>query len=215
MNTATPASACTPRRRSTTAPPTEIRAARAATLDAAYAANPAPVPPPPAHPTQAAHRRLDQQPHHQQRRTEEILTICLKGLDRFREDCRQVTRQLEADLLRAGEAVLRVPARLMAADRKSGRERGKSDPIDALAVARSALREDNPPVACLDGPARELLACRPSAGLGHGADSDPEPFALASPRLSPGMALPPKSLRRLHVLDDLEARLPGSQGRWR
>ena len=34
------------------------------------------------------------------------------------------------------------------------RERGKSDPIDALAVARAALREPNLPVAILDGPSR-------------------------------------------------------------
>ena len=44
----------------------------------------------------------------------------------------------------------------MAGERRGGRERGKSDPIDALAVARVALREPDLPVARLDGPAREL-----------------------------------------------------------
>ena len=44
----------------------------------------------------------------------------------------------------------------MAGARKGGRERGKSDPIDALAVARAASREANLPTARLDGPAREL-----------------------------------------------------------
>lgn len=72
------------------------------------------------------------------------------------EDCRQLSRRLEAELVRAGEAVVRVPPRLMAGVRRSVREPGKSDPIDALAVARAALREPDLPVARLDGPEREL-----------------------------------------------------------
>ena len=40
-----------------------------------------------------------------------------------------------------GETVVRLPPRLMADARQSVRERGKSDPIDALAIARAALRE--------------------------------------------------------------------------
>ncbi len=72
------------------------------------------------------------------------------------EDCRHLSRGLEADLVRAGESVVRVPPRLMAGARRSGREPGKSDPIDALAVARAALREPNLPAASLDGPERDL-----------------------------------------------------------
>ena len=72
------------------------------------------------------------------------------------EDCRNLTRRLEADLLKAGETVLRVPTKLMAGARRSAREPGKSDPIDALSVARAALREPNLPVAHLDGVEREL-----------------------------------------------------------
>ena len=72
------------------------------------------------------------------------------------EDCRNLSRRLEADLLRAGERVVRVPPKLMAATRRSDREPGKSDPIDALAVARAAAREPDLPVACLEGPDREL-----------------------------------------------------------
>ena len=72
------------------------------------------------------------------------------------EDCRHLSRRLEADLLRAGEAVVRVPPQLMAGARRSVREPGKSDPIDALAVAQAALREPDLPVATLDGPEREL-----------------------------------------------------------
>ena len=72
------------------------------------------------------------------------------------EDCRNLTRRLEADLLRAGEPVQRVPTKLMAGARRSAREPGKSDPIDALSVARAALREPDLPVARLDGVEREL-----------------------------------------------------------
>ena len=57
------------------------------------------------------------------------------------EDCRQLTRTLERELLAVGEELVRVPPKLMAPERRAGRARGKSDPIDALAVARAALRE--------------------------------------------------------------------------
>ena len=57
------------------------------------------------------------------------------------EDCRQLTRWLERQLLAAGEGLVRVPPKLMAPERRAGRARGKSDLIDALAVARAALRE--------------------------------------------------------------------------
>ena len=72
------------------------------------------------------------------------------------EDCRPFTRRLESELLGAGEAVLRVSPHLMADARRVGRQRGKSDPIDALAVARAALREPDLPIAQLDGPSREV-----------------------------------------------------------
>lgn len=79
------------------------------------------------------------------------------GLRRWAvEDCRPVSRRLEADLLRAGERVVRVPPGLMADARRGSRSRGKSDPIDALAVARLALREPDLPQACLDGESRLL-----------------------------------------------------------
>src|SRR6266536_2304904 len=57
------------------------------------------------------------------------------------EDCRQLTRPLERELLAADERLVRVPPKLTAPERRAGRTRGKSDPIDALAVARAALRE--------------------------------------------------------------------------
>jgi transposase len=72
------------------------------------------------------------------------------------EDCRHLSRRLDAELVRAGESVVRVAPKLMAGARRSGREPGKSDPIDALAVARAVLREPGLPVATLDGPDRAV-----------------------------------------------------------
>jgi len=72
------------------------------------------------------------------------------------EDCRHLSRRLDADLVRAGESVVRVAPKLMAGARQSSREPGKSDPIDALAVARAVLREPDLPVATLDGPDRQV-----------------------------------------------------------
>ena len=72
------------------------------------------------------------------------------------EDCRHLSARLEIDLLEAGEAVVRVPPKLMAEQRRLARTRGKSDPIDALAVARAALREPDLPVATHDEVSREL-----------------------------------------------------------
>jgi len=72
------------------------------------------------------------------------------------EDCRHLSRRLEADLLAAGERIVRVPPKLMAHARDAARTYGKSDPIDALAVARAALAHPDLPTARLDGPTREL-----------------------------------------------------------
>ena len=67
------------------------------------------------------------------------------------EDVRHVAGGLIRELLAAGEMVVFVPPKLMAGVRRGGRERGKSDPIDALAIARAALREDaHLPAARLD-----------------------------------------------------------------
>lgn len=63
------------------------------------------------------------------------------------EDCRHVSTRLERALLTAGARVVRVPPKLMAGARQSARTRGKSDPIDALAIARASVREPDLPVA--------------------------------------------------------------------
>src|SRR3954462_15712792 len=57
------------------------------------------------------------------------------------EDCRHVSSSFERFLLSSGERVVRVATKLMSEARRAGRDRGKSDRIDALAVARAALRE--------------------------------------------------------------------------
>jgi transposase len=72
------------------------------------------------------------------------------------EDVRHVAGNLVRDLLAAGEQVVFVPPRLMAAQRRGGRQRGKSDPIDALAIARVALREEGLPAARLDERTRPI-----------------------------------------------------------
>lgn len=72
------------------------------------------------------------------------------------EDCRNLTARLERDLLAAGQKVMRVPPHLMSRSRASSRELGKSDPIDALAVARAVLREPDLPIACHDECSMEL-----------------------------------------------------------
>lgn len=72
------------------------------------------------------------------------------------EDCRSLTARLERDLLATGQKVVRVPTHLMSRARTTSREPGKSDPIDALAVARAVLREPDLPIALLDQHSMEL-----------------------------------------------------------
>jgi transposase len=85
-----------------------------------------------------------------------------RGLDEERvwaiEDCRHVSGRLEQALLAAGERVVRVPPKMMGASRRGERERGKSDPIDAQAVARAVVKDgvDRFPVAYLDERAMEI-----------------------------------------------------------
>src|ERR1700733_801965 len=132
------------------------------------------------------------------------------------EDVRHVASGLVRELLAAGEEVVFVPTRLMAESRKGGRERGKSDPIDALANARAALREEEfLPPARLPAPVLEvrrladhrddLVAGRTRAvnrlrWLVHDLDPAlaPPPRAMASARarapLAAGLAaLPPSA----------------------
>ncbi len=92
----------------------------------------------------------------------ERLLAWARGADAERvwaiEDCRNVSGKLERFLLARGERVVRVPPSLMAGRRRAARTPGKSDPIDALSVARAAIEEgiENLPSASLQGPEREI-----------------------------------------------------------
>jgi len=128
------------------------------------------------------------------------------------EDCRHLSRRLSTDLLVAGETVIRVPPKLMAGARRSSREPGKSDPIDALAVARAALREDLP-AATLDGPEREIRLL-----VDHREDLVAERTRAQNRlrwhlhELDPGTEPVARSLNRIVVLAALERDLADRSG---
>jgi len=129
------------------------------------------------------------------------------------EDCRHLSRRLEADLLAAGELVVRVPPKLMAGVRRSARTRGKSDPIDALAVARAALREPDLPTAQLDGPSREvklLVDYRESVVRERTALQNRLRWRLHE--LEPGYDPPSSSLNRYQTLDQVDQLLGAHHG---
>jgi transposase len=92
----------------------------------------------------------------------DALLVWARALDAERvwamEDVRHVSGRFERFLVARGERVARVAPKLMAGARSSARTRGKSDPIDALAVARAAIREgiQSLPTAVLDERALEL-----------------------------------------------------------
>jgi transposase len=125
------------------------------------------------------------------------------------EDCRHLTRRLERDLIAAGESVVRVPPKLMAHVRDSARSFGKSDPIDALAVARAALREPDLPIARLDGVERELRLL-----VDHREDLIAERTRIISRlrwhlhEIDPGW-IPPAKLERHSAFDKVVVHLLG------
>lgn len=122
------------------------------------------------------------------------------------EDCRHVSTRLERALLAAGERVLRVPPKLMAGARDSARTRGKSDPIDALAIARAALREPDLPVAEHDDTSREVKLL-----VDHREDLVAERTRAINRlrwhlhELDPELDPPARSLTALRRLDELGA----------
>jgi len=129
------------------------------------------------------------------------------------EDCRHLSRRLEADLLARGEEIVRVPPKLMAHARDAARTYGKSDPIDALAVARAALREPDLPMARLDGPSREVRLL-----VDHREDLVRERTAHVNRlrwhlhELDPAWDPAPKALVRFKHLDAAAARLAEIEG---
>jgi len=129
------------------------------------------------------------------------------------EDCRHLTRRLERDLLTAGHQVVRVPTRLMAGARRGGRQPGKSDPIDAEAVALAALRHDDLPVAELDGPTREVkLLVDYRRDLVAQRTRVQNQLRWHLHELDPELHVPSRGLRRYCVIDDLLDRLADRPG---
>lgn len=122
------------------------------------------------------------------------------------EDCRHLTTRLERVLLAAGARVLRVPPKLMAGARASARTRGKSDPIDALAIARAALREPDLPVAEHTHASRELKLL-----VDHREDLVAQRTQMQNRlrwylhELDPGVDPVQRSLDRTVVLDRVQA----------
>lgn len=129
------------------------------------------------------------------------------------EDCRHLSRRLEADLLAGGEQIVRVPPKLMAHARDAARTYGKSDPIDALAVARAALREPDLPIARLDASTRDLRLL-----VDHREDLVRDRVGLINRlrwhlhELDPSWDPAPRSLGRFKHLDAAETRLAGVEG---
>ena len=101
----------------------------------------------------------------------------------------------------------------MANARDSARSFGKCDPIDALAVARAALREPDLPVARLDGAEREVRLL-----VDHREDLVGERTRMISRlrwhlhELDPGNEPAPRTLNHPRNLDRLAERLAGVEG---
>jgi len=101
----------------------------------------------------------------------------------------------------------------MAGARRRGREQGKSDPIDALAVARAALADPDLPTATLEGEERELRLL-----VDHREDLVAERTRAQNRlrwhlhELDPGNEPGPRSLDRAIVLRALDERLEGVEG---
>ncbi|GHG45521.1 hypothetical protein GCM10012320_11440 [Sinomonas cellulolyticus] len=129
------------------------------------------------------------------------------------EDCRHLTRALEADLLDAEHRVVRVHTRLMAGMRRSARERGKSDPIDAEAVARVALREEQLPAAQLAGPDREIkLSSDHRKRLVEQRTALQAKLRWFLHELDPDLPVPSRGLRRHSVLEQVAAAIEDREG---
>jgi transposase len=91
------------------------------------------------------------------------------------------SHHLEQALLAAGECVVRVEPKLMGASRRGEREPGKSDQIDARAIARAVLQEgiERFPVAFLD----VCGGCRRQRGCGSPASRSNHVIAITRGRI--------------------------------
>ena len=141
-----------------------------------------------------------------------------RGLDPERiwaiEDCRHVSGSLERFLVAAGERVVRVPPKLMGESRRAERSAGKSDAIDALAVARAALREgpESLPTAHLDQSALQLkLLLDHREDLVKARSEDQQRLRWHLHDLWPELELPAGCLDRIVWLDRLARKLSRSE----
>jgi transposase len=124
------------------------------------------------------------------------------------EDGRHVSGGMERFLLGAGEDVVRVPPKLMARERKTTRQFGKSDPIDALSTARAALREPDLPRARLAGPEHEIaLLCDHRDAIIQDATRNARRLRWLLHDLDPELEPAGRSLRNAQVLERLAGRL--------
>jgi transposase len=162
----------------------------------------------------ATGRLLGEQTIAARRRSFDALLIWARGHSGERvwaiEDCRHVSGALERFLLARGDAVVRVAPKLTAGARSTAREPGKSDVIDAVAIARAALREglDSLPVARLAGPELEVRLL-----VDHRERLIGQRTALINDLrwqlhdLWPETEIPPRALIRVHWQDRVAGRL--------
>ena len=124
------------------------------------------------------------------------------------EDGRHVSGALERHLIARGERSVRVPPRMMGESRRVDRIRGKSDPIDATAVARAALAHPDLPEATLAGPEREigLLVAHRESLVNERTDKICKLRWLLHD-IDPELAPPPRSLNRFATLERLSRTL--------
>jgi transposase len=130
------------------------------------------------------------------------------------EDCRHVSGSFERFLVAAGERVLRVPPKMMGQSRKGERIRGKSDPIDARAIARAALKEgpETLPCAHLDERALEVkLLLDHREDLIRQRSEDQQRLRWHLHDMWPELQIPAGALDRLVWLQRVSRRLARSQ----
>jgi transposase len=124
------------------------------------------------------------------------------------EDSRHVSGSLERFLVARGERVVRVPPKLMAGVRRSARTSGKSDGVDALAVAHAFLRQPDLPEAHLEGIERDIRQL-----LDHREDQVWERTRIQGRLrwhlhdIDPSLEIPDRALDRFCWLDRIEAHL--------
>jgi transposase len=125
------------------------------------------------------------------------------------EDVRNLSGGLERFLLAQGERVYRVPPKLMAGQRKSARQYGKSDRIDATVIARAVLREERLQPACLPDPAQQQikLLCEQREHLLQQANCAQRRLRWLLHDLDPDLQPPGRTLHQRVVLERLSRRL--------